>query len=120
MQRLVYWISTGLLSLAFAVSGVANLLQIESVRDVVEGLGYPLEMMTLLGFLKLAGVVIILMPGYPRLKEWAYAGFAFNLLGALWSHLSFGDSLSTVSAPIALLILVALSYSLRPESRKMG
>ncbi len=113
-----YWITTGLFALALFGSGVGDLVQAQPVADGITHLGYPLYLMTLLGIWKGLGVAAVLAPRFPRLKEWAYAGFAFELTGAAFSHLSVGEP--GVLAPLVLLALGAASWALRPESRVMG
>jgi hypothetical protein len=120
MKNLPYWITTGLFSLAFTASGLMTLTRQPPMVAGYEHLGYPVYLMTLLGLAKLSGVATLLAPGLPRLKEWAYAGFAINLVGAAFSHLSAGDGIGTV-VPIAVLFGLAMaSWYLRPESRKLA
>ena len=73
-----------------------------------------------LGFWKLAGAIVITAPGLPRLKEWAYAGFMFNLTAAAVSHAAVGDPAVEVIAPLAFLALVLASWALRPVSRTLA
>ena len=114
-----YWVATVLFCLALGAGGVGDILMLEPQRVVIQGLGYPLYVMTILGVFKGFGVVALLAPGFPRLKEWAYAGFAFNLLGAVASHTLAGDPLTAALPPLVLMILGAVSYWLRPESRRL-
>ncbi|MGO4499078.1 DoxX family protein [Paenibacillus sp. 2RAB27] len=83
------------------------------------GLGYPEYILTILGFWKLMAVIAILIPRFPRLKEWAYAGFFFELSGAAASHILNGDSLALAAQPLVFLALVMASWALRPRSRKL-
>jgi len=115
-----YWIATGLFCLAFAGSGVAHLVRAEPIAQAMAGLGYPAYVMTILGVAKLLGVAALLAPGRPLLKEWAYAGFCFDLVGAAASHLFAGDALGHVLPPLALLALGALSHQLRPSDRRLA
>ena len=80
-------------------------------------LGYPPYFSTILGSAKTLGILALLAPGLPLLKEWAYAGFTFTFLGALWSHLAMGQT-QAVPMPIAALVLLALSYILRPAGTR--
>lgn len=114
-----YWISTGFLCLVFAVGGTANLLRAEMQKEIIATLGYPEYLMTLLGVAKILAVIAILVPGYGRLKEWAYAGLCFDMIGAAVSHLFVGDPLSTVVPPVVLLGIGAVSYLKRPPSRRI-
>lgn len=83
----------------------------------MEHLGYPGYFARILGAWKLLGVIALLAPGLGRVKEWAYAGFVFNLTGATLSHLAVGDSILEAIPPLALLGLAAASYVLRPSDR---
>jgi uncharacterized membrane protein YphA (DoxX/SURF4 family) len=90
--------------------------------DVLAGmahLGYPAYLATLLGVWKLLGAVAVLVPGFPRVKEWAYAGMFFDLTGASVSHAASGDPAGNVLTPLFILALVVASYLLRPESRRL-
>ncbi len=114
-----YWIATGLFCAVLLFSGVAHLARAEAMVESMTHLGYPVYVMTLLGIAKLLGVAALLIPGKPRLKEWAYAGFTFDLLGATASHGFAGDPLSEAIRPVILLALCILSYFLRPAFRRL-
>lgn len=101
-----------------AFSGIMNLLQIDAALEVMRHLGYPEYLLPLLGIWKILGVLALLVPGFPLLKEWAYAGFAFDLSGAAYSHLAAGDGPISALGPAVFLLLLAISYLLRPESRR--
>ena len=89
------------------------------VEGVVGRLGYPLYFLTILGSFKLAGVVTLAAPGLPRLKEWAYAGFAFDFIGAAASHVLHGDGLDKIAPPLVILSVLVGSYLLRPGERRL-
>lgn len=80
-------------------------------------LGYPLYFLTLLGVWKVLGAVAILVPGYPRLKEWAYAGMIFDISSAAVSRAVIGDGALKAMAPLAVGCLVVASWALRPDRR---
>ena len=117
---IAYWIATGLFCLLFAFAGTANLLRVEMQRDAIEALGYPIYLMTILGVAKLLGVIALLAPGLPVLKEWAYAGFAFDMLGASASHAFVGDPIPSVIIPLVVMAVGGVSYVLRPASRRVA
>ena len=106
---LVYWTSTGLISLLMGISAVSYLLRVPHFVDATRELGYPLYFMAILGTAKVLGVAALLWPGWPRLKEWAYAGFTFNLVGATWSHLATGQ-LDHAALSAAWLAVLLTSY----------
>lgn len=118
-RNLGYWITTGLVALAFAFGGVADLARFPDVVAGMSHLGYPAYLAGLLGFWKVAGAAAILAPGTPRLKEWAYAGMFFDLTGAAYSHASSGDPAGRILTPIVLLALVAASWALRSDARAL-
>lgn len=82
-------------------------------------LGYPLYFLTLLGIWKILGVIAVLIPKFPLLKEWAYAGFFFTVSGAVFSHLVCGDAAIDFFGPVLLLILTMVSWYFRPADRKI-
>jgi hypothetical protein len=121
MQRdeMIYWGLTGLFCAAFTAGGLAHVTRAEQMAESMVALGFPIYVMSILGVAKLLGVVALLVPGQPFLKEWAYAGFTFDLLGATASHLFAGDPVGSVVPPIVLLLIGAASYHLRPASRRL-
>ncbi|MEQ1571851.1 MAG: DoxX family protein [Myxococcota bacterium] len=112
-----FWIVTGLFAVALTGSGLADLVVADAIREAMGHLGYPEYFARILGFWKVAGVIAILVPGFPLVKEWAYAGFFFALTGAAASHLFAGDGLGGAVAPLVLLTLGAASWVLRSEAR---
>jgi uncharacterized membrane protein YphA (DoxX/SURF4 family) len=115
-SRLVaYWISTVLVVAELAVGGVWALLRTDNVRDVVQHLGYPMYLLTIIGVWEVAGAVALLIPAFPRLKEWAYAGAVITFVCAVASHLTVGDRIGTIAAPLVLLALTVVSWALRPR-----
>ena len=111
MKRL-YWIVTGLMSAFMLMASVPDILQVPQAVEIFTHLGYPTYLLPFIGIAKILGVVAVLLPGLSRLKEWAYAGLVFDLIGALYSHLSVGDPLSAWAMPIIGLVLVMGSYRL--------
>lgn len=118
-KKIVYWISTVWLSLGMLSSAIVQLLRIPEGVQSVTGLGYPSYLLTILGIWKIAGVIAILMPRNPLIKEWAYAGFFFVASGALISHIVMGGPFGEIFPSMLLLILTVISWSLRPESRRL-
>lgn len=112
-----YWATTVLAALLFTVPGVGLLGRLSHFADDMAHLGYPLYFLTLLGAWKVLGAVAILIPGFPRVKEWAYAGMIFDLSGALVSRAVMGDGVVKVIVPFVIGCLVASSWALRPAGR---
>lgn len=118
-KKIGYWATTGLTAAAFAAGGVMDLLRGPDVVAGMEHLGYPAYLASILGVWKILGAIAIAAPRFPRLKEWAYAGIAFDLTGAAVSHAMIGDGIAKVATPLTLLALGAVSWALRPASRKL-
>jgi DoxX-like family len=123
-KSISYWITTGLLAFLIGGGGVSQALHMPwNVEGAVHILGYPAYFLTIIGIWKVLGAIAILVPRYPRLKEWAYAGIFFDLTGAAWSHVETGDVGAYwwhVIATLALMGLAVASWALRPESRVLG
>jgi uncharacterized membrane protein YphA (DoxX/SURF4 family) len=119
IRTVAFWSATILGPASFVIGGVLNLSQSEQVAETMHHLGYPLYFASILGFWKLAGAIAIVAPGFPRLKEWAYAGFFFDLTAAAASRAAVGDSAADVIAPLVFLALVMASWALRPSGRKL-
>jgi uncharacterized membrane protein YphA (DoxX/SURF4 family) len=115
-----YWITTGLVALAFGPGGVMDFMAGPEVAAIMSHLGYPLYMARILGVFKILGTVAVLAPGMARIKEWAYAGIAIDLIGAAASHWAVGDGPKDVLPPLVLLVVTAASWGLRPPSRVVG
>ena len=115
-----YWIPTVLIALAFLFGGFADLSHSADIVVSMNRLGYPLYFMNILGVWKILGAIALLAPGFPRLKEWAYAGMFFDLTGASLSHLFAGDALGNVLPPLAMTAVLMASWWLRPEGRKLS
>ena len=119
--RITYWIATLWLALGMVSTGLVQILHMKEGTggmDSMIQLGYPVYLLTLLGTLKILGVVTILIPRLPLLKEWAYAGFLFLLTGAAYSHIASGEAWSSLFPAFLLCVLLFLSWYFRPASRK--
>ena len=90
LKSITYWVATGFVVVELVLVGIWDVLRISLVRDVVTQVGYPTYFLVLLGVWKLAGAVALLLPRFPLVKEWAYAGVFFVFSGAIVSHLSHG------------------------------
>jgi uncharacterized membrane protein len=117
-NKIIYWITTGFLAFAMTAGGVQQLLQIGGYVDIVSKLGYPVYMLSILGAWKILGVIAILVPKFPLVKEWAYAGFFFAMSGAAASHMTIGQPFTEALPSLILLTVTVLSWYFRPNSRK--
>ena len=118
-NKIIYWISTVWLALGMASTGIVQLLKVKDEVAAMQHLGYPLYFLTILGIWKLLGVVAILIPKFPLVKEWAYAGFFFAMSGAMLSHIISGDPVTQVLPSLLLLTLTVVSWYFRPAGRKI-
>jgi len=118
-NKIIYWIATAWLSLGMLSTGIVQLLKLKEEVDMMTHLGYPLYFLTILGIWKILGVIAVLMPKFPLLKEWAYAGFFFSMSGALFSHVAVGDSGKEFFGPSLLLVLTLVSWYFRPAQRRI-
>lgn len=119
-NKIIYWISTLWLSLGMVSTGIAQLFKLpgQGGSDMIVHLGYPLYLLIILGVWKILGVVAVLIPKFPLVKEWAYAGFFFIMSGAMVSHIAMGDPVVELFPSLLLLILTVVSWYYRPEERK--
>jgi hypothetical protein len=109
--RIVYWTFTVLFLIPQIWSAIQMLSRAPRMTETLTELGYPVYVMTLLGTAKLLGAAAILLSDrWPRLKEWAYAGFTFDVIGAFFSHLAHDDSALIVSVPVLFLGVQLISY----------
>ena len=121
-NKIIYWISTSWLALGMLSTGIVQLFKAKEGQggvDMIIHLGYPVYLLTLLGTWKILGAVALLIPKFPLLKEWAYAGFFFIMLGAAFSHIASGDSVIEIFPSLLLLILIVVSWYYRPAGRKI-
>jgi hypothetical protein len=115
-RKIAYWGTTGLLG---ALSLFAAFSYLSGGREAVEGfarVGYPQQLRIILGIAKPLGAIALLAPGWPRLKEWAYAGFTFAWMCAFVAHYLANERKESIT-PLVLLVLLAVSYVTRPSDR---
>lgn len=118
-NKIIYWVATLWLCLGMTATGIVQLIHMEEEVTSFSNLGYPTYLMTVLGIWKILGVIAMLLPRFPLLKEWAYAGFFFAMSGAVISHLIVGDELITLFGPLLLITLTVVSWYYRPARRKL-
>jgi uncharacterized membrane protein YphA (DoxX/SURF4 family) len=108
-MKITYWITTGIVALMMSYSAYAYLTQPAMVQGF-QHLGFPRYFRIELAIAKIIGVVLLLAPVSARLKEWAYAGFAFTFVSAFIAHTASGDPVAARVMPLVLLILLIVSY----------
>src|SRR5262249_22431989 len=114
---IVYWTTTAILAAECLGGGVMGALRLPPFIGIATDLGYPAYFMTILGIGYISAGLVLLAPGLPRLKEWAYAGLVFNYTGAAASHIWIGHGLNKVAGPLFFIVLTAASWALRPPTR---
>lgn len=119
-NKIIYWVATLWLALGMGSTGTVQLLKVKEEVANITQLGYPLYFLTLLGIWKILGVIAVLIPKFPLLKEWAYAGFFFAMSGAIFSQLSSGNPLVKILPSLLLLVLTVVSWYFRPANRKVN
>lgn len=107
-----YWICTGMLIPAVGAGSLLGIVPGEDSLKVFHALGYPDYIVPFISVAKLLGLIVIFIPGYPRLKEWAYAGVAFDIIGAVYSILAIGSPVTHVIFPVLALLFLFASYIL--------
>ena len=121
-KNIAYWITTVLVAFFMGSGGIIQMAILRG-NDATQLLGYPLYFFHILGFWKLLGAIAILVPRFPRLKEWAYAGIIFDLTGAAASNFAVGGYGAYgfhILAPLLIAGIAIASWALRPPSRKIG
>lgn len=117
-NKIIYWIATIWLALGMLSTGIVQLIPLKEEVNMMTHLGYPVYFLTILGIWKILGVIAILLPKFPLLKEWTYAGFFFAMSGAIISHIAMGDAIKELFGPSLLIILTIISWYFRPADRK--
>src|SRR5262249_7414913 len=116
-RNAIYWVTTALLALELVLGGVWDVLRVPQVHIVIDRLGYPPYFLVILGTWKLLGAVALIIPRFPRLKEWAYAGVVFDLTGALVSNLVSGVTDTRTLAYLLLMMGVTATSWLCGQRR---
>jgi uncharacterized membrane protein YphA (DoxX/SURF4 family) len=116
--KIFYWIFTGLLLAGVGIGAVFNALSTPESVEYITALGYPAYVVPFVGVAKILGLIAILIPGFPRVKEWAYAGITFDLIAATYSLIASGRPVSEWAGMILFFILIAGSYYFYHRIRK--
>ena len=120
--KTIYWIATIWLALGMVSTAAVQLFKGKTGQggvDMITHLGYPIYLLTILGIWKILGAVVVLIPKFTLMKEWAYAGFFFVMTGAMFSHIALGDSFNEIWPSLLLLVLTLISWYFRPADRKI-
>jgi DoxX-like family len=118
--KVTYWILTVGLAWELGFGGVSDLMRLQYVRVIVAHLGYPPYLLSILGFWKVLAAIVLLVPQFPLVKEWAYAGSFFVFTGAAASHIAAGDGFQGWIGPAIGVAITVASWALRPASRRVA
>ncbi|MEY8760293.1 DoxX family protein [Chryseobacterium tongliaoense] len=118
-NKIIYWIFTLWMALGMISTAIVQLMKNKDEVENFTKLGYPIYLMSIIAIWKILGVIVALIPRYPLLKEWAYAGFFFAMSGAVISHLFVGDTIGKTFPPLLLLVISIISWYFRPADRKL-
>jgi DoxX-like protein len=118
-KLIAYWICTVVIALCIGSGGAAQALRVPQNVEGMTALGYPLHFIVLLGVWKVLGALTLLAPGLRLVKEWAYAGIFIDLSGAVVASAANAGGAFHIISPIVLIVLLAASWALRPESRRL-
>jgi len=116
-RKVTYWVTTVLLAALSAFAAFSYLMGNQQAVQGFAHVGYPQQLRILLGIAKLLGAIALVVPGIPKLKEWAYAGFTFAWIAAFIAHYLAKDG-PRAFMPLVLLVFLAVSYVTRPASRQ--
>ncbi len=110
-DNIIYWIITGLFSAFMLFSSIPDVLCLPEAAKFITALGYPMYFVQFIGVAKVLGIIAILVPGFPRIKEWAYAGLAFDLIGATYSIAASGQANAGLLFMVVILGFLFTSYA---------
>lgn len=116
-RKIAFWLSTGLVAVMSAMAAFAYLSGSPQAVEGFAHVGYPQQLRIILGIAKPLGTIVLLVPGLPKLREWAYAGFTFAWISAFVAHYLAKDG-AKAFMPVILLVVLAISYVTRPVSRQ--
>jgi hypothetical protein len=116
---ILYWVFTALVSFGMLFSGMAQVISVPEMAEIAVSLGYPLYFFKIIGVWKVLAVVAILVPGFPLIKEWAYAGLFFVMTGAFVSHLASGHTYTELLGPVFQTLFIVGSWYFRPANRRL-
>ncbi|PZX59404.1 DoxX family protein [Hydrotalea sandarakina] len=112
MKRLniFYWVFTGLLIPSLGYGSIMELMGNPQSIEIITSLGYPAYLSPFLGVARILALIAIFTPNFPRLKEWAYAGLVFDVIGATYSQIAVGNPLTYTIFPTIILGVILGSY----------
>ncbi|WP_416865657.1 MAG: DoxX family protein [Imperialibacter sp.] len=119
--NILYWVFTGLFGGFMMFSAIPDIISVPDAVEMVSGqLGYPEYIIPFLGVAKALGVIALFIPGFPRVKEWAYAGLTFDLIGATYSGIAVGGFDPAMLMMVVIFGIEGLSYIYYHKRLKLG
>src|SRR6266536_2208856 len=112
-KKIIFWVTTTIIAIAYFITGIGNTLPFAHIAQDMAHLGYPAYFLKIIGTWKIIAAIVVVIPNFQRVKEWAYAGMILDLTGAAFSRFAVGDGLQLIIIPIAIAILVTINYILR-------
>jgi uncharacterized membrane protein YphA (DoxX/SURF4 family) len=118
-RKVIYRVTTIIIAAIYFITGIGNIIPFPHIAHDMASLGYPPYFLLILGTWKILAAIVLLIPGIPHVKEWAYAGMMLDLTGAVFSRLAAKDDLIMIIIPLAVAILVTSNYLLRHSLKKI-
>lgn len=118
-NKIIYWIATLWLALGLVSTGIPQFVRMDEEVENMARLGYPAYFLVILGTWKFLGTIAVLVPKFPLLKEWAYAGIFFAMTGATISRIASGEPFTAALPSLFLLFLAMMSWYFRPADRRL-
>ena len=112
-RKIIFWITTIVISIGYFITGLGNLLPFPHIAQDMKHLGYPAYFLKIVGAWKVLGAIVILIPNFQRIKEWAFAGMILDLTGAALSRYFMGDAWPTVAIPLGISVMITVNYIIR-------
>ena len=108
--KIIYWIVTILFAGFMLFSSIPSVMMAPDAVAFITGLGYPKYFVPFIGWVKVLGVMAILIPGFPRIKEWAYAGLVFDLVGAMYSTTAVAGQLDAFGV-VFMTVIIGMAFA---------
>lgn len=105
-----YWVATGIFSLMMLADGFGGITHEATGVAIMKHLGYPEYVLTIFGTAKILGAIAIIQTKFKTIKEWAYAGFVINFIGAFCSRAAVGDPVGELIPPVVALLILFVPY----------
>ena len=112
-KKIIYWVTTTIISIAYFITGLGNLLPFAHIAQDMAHLGYPAYFLKIIGTWKVLAAIVIIVPNFQRVKEWAFAGMILDLTGAALSRYFMDDAWPTVIIPLGISVMITVNYIIR-------